>query len=178
MEFQKAIEAYVLLKSRGVSPLAAYGLSGREVGNRDFALFGMESNGSTWALARMNMFLHGADRAREKGDAREKDIDAFFIDASSDFVPGKNQNTLSSEHIDKILNAYRERNEIEKYAHVATPEEVEENDFNLNIPRYVDTFEEEEPIDIDAVQVEIDQLEIELVGVRAKMAEMLEGIKR
>ena len=102
----------------------------------------------------------------------------FFVDASSDFTPGKNQNTLSSEHIDKILRSYQERNEIEKYAYVATPEEIEENDFNLNIPRYVDTFEEEEPIDIDAVQVEIDQLEAELVGVRAKMAEMLGGIKR
>ncbi|MFZ4438863.1 MAG: N-6 DNA methylase, partial [Syntrophales bacterium] len=60
----------------------------------------------------------------------------------------------------------------------ATFEEIKENDFNLNIPRYVDTFEEEEEIDIDAVQKEIDQLESELVEVRAKMAVMLKEIER
>ncbi|NCD33565.1 MAG: SAM-dependent DNA methyltransferase [Spartobacteria bacterium] len=102
----------------------------------------------------------------------------LFIDASREFVSGKNQNTLSTEHIDKIMRTYKERKEIEKYAHLAPFAEIKENDFNLNIPRYVDTFEEEEEIDIDAVQVEIDALEKELAAVRVKMSEKLKEIER
>jgi type I restriction enzyme M protein len=282
----------------------------REVNDRNFALFGMESNGSTWALARMNMFLHGYDsariewcdtlnspalvendrlmkfdvvvanppfsldkwgaeeaqsdrfnrfwrgvppkskgdwafishmveaaleqegrvavvvphgvlfrgaaegrirtkmieenlldaviglpgnlfpttsipvailifdRSREKGGANQKRRDVTFVDASRDYLPGKNQNALSDDHIGKIAATVKARKAVEKYAHVATFEEIKENDFNLNIPRYVDTFEEEEEIDIDAVQKEIDQLESELVEVRAKMAAMLKEIER
>ncbi|WP_243373568.1 type I restriction-modification system subunit M [Geotalea sp. SG265] len=282
----------------------------RKVGDRNFALFGMESNGSTWALARMNMFLHGADsariewcdtltspalvendrlmkfdvvvanppfsldkwgateaesdrynrfwrgippkskgdwafishmveaalekegrvavvvphgvlfrgaaegrirqkmieenlldavvglpgnlfpttsipvailifdRSREKGAANQNRKDVLFIDASREFMPGKNQNSLSEEHIRKIADSYAQRTDVEKYAHVAPIYEIKENDFNLNIPRYVDTFEEEEEIDIDAVQLEIDQLEKELAEVRAKMALMLKEIVR
>jgi type I restriction enzyme M protein len=282
----------------------------REVGDKNFALFGMESNGSTWALARMNMFLHGADsariewcdtlvspalvendrlmkfdivvanppfsldkwgaeeaesdrynrfwrgippkskgdwafishmveaalekqgrvavvvphgvlfrgaaegrirrkmieenlldavvglpgnlfpttsipvailvfdRAREKGGVNHQHKDVIFIDASRDYLPGKNQNSLSEEHIQKIIKTVKERKDVEKYAHVAAFDEIKENDFNLNIPRYVDTFEEEAEIDIDAVQKEIDQLEIELADVRIKMAEMLKTIER
>lgn len=282
----------------------------KEVNDRNFALFGMESNGSTWALARMNMFLHGADsariewcdtlnspalvendrlmkfdivvanppfsldkwgaeesqndrynrfwrglpprskgdwafishmveaaleqegrvavvvphgvlfrgaaegrirakmieenllaaviglpgnlfpttsipvailifdRRREKGGANQDDREVIFVDASRDYLPGKNQNALSDNHIRKIVETVRARQAVEKYAHVATFEEIKENDFNLNIPRYVDTFEEEEEIDIDAVQREIDQLESELVEVRAKMALMLREIER
>ncbi len=284
----------------------------REVGGRDFALFGMEVNGSTWALARMNMFLHGADaariewcntltspalvendrlmkfnvvvanppfsldkwgadeaesdrfnrfwrgvppkskgdwafishmveaalekegriavvvphgvlfrgggegrirrkmiednlldaviglpgnlfpttnipvaimifdRAREKGGVNQARKDVLFLDASGkeNYLPGKNQNTLSEAHIQRIVEAYRAREEVDMYAFVASFEEIKENDFNLNIPRYVDTFEEEEEIDIDVVQKEIDQLEAELAAVRDKMAEKLEEIQR
>ncbi|MHB9097716.1 MAG: type I restriction-modification system subunit M [Syntrophales bacterium] len=282
----------------------------KEVNDRNFALFGMESNGSTWALARMNMFLHGADsariewcdtlnspalvendrlmkfnivvanppfsldkwgaeeaqndrynrfwrgvppkskgdwafishmveaaleqegrvavvvphgvlfrgaaegrirtkmieenlldaviglpgnlfpttsipvsilifdRSREKGGANQKRGDVIFVDASRDYLPGKNQNALSDDHIRKIVATVKARQAVEKYAHVAAFEEIKENDFNLNIPRYVDTFEEEEEIDIDAVQQEIDQFESELVEVRAKMAAMLKEIER
>lgn len=282
----------------------------REVNDRNFALFGMESNGSTWALARMNMFLHGADsariewcdtlnspalvendrlmkfnvvvanppfsldkwgaenaesdrfnrfwrgvppkskadwafishmvesalekegrvsvvvphgvlfrgaaegrirqkmieenlldaviglpgnlftttsipvailvfdRSREKGGANQKRKDVLFVDASRDYLPGKNQNSLSDDHIRKIVDTVAARQDMDKYAHVAAFEEIRDNDFNLNIPRYVDTFEEEVEIDIDAVQVEIEQLERELVDVRAKMAEMLKEIER
>ena len=282
----------------------------KEVNDRNFALFGMESNGSTWALARMNMFLHGADsariewcdtlnspalvendrlmkfdivvanppfsldkwgaeeaqkdrynrfwrgvppkskgdwafishmveaaleqegrvavvvphgvlfrgaaegrirtkmieenlldaviglpgnlfpttsipvailifdRSREKGGANQNRRDVIFVDASRDYLPGKNQNALSDDHIRKIVEAVKARQTVEKYAHVAIFEEIKENDFNLNIPRYVDTFEEEEEIDIDAVQREIDQLESELVEVRATMAAMLKEIER
>lgn len=75
--------------------------------------------------------------------------DVLFIDASKDFVKEKTRNILTDESIEKILSAYRDRKDIDKYAHLATFEEIKENDFNLNIPRYVDTFEEEEPISID-----------------------------
>lgn len=282
----------------------------REVGDRNFALFGMESNGSTWALARMNMFLHGFDsariewcdtltspalvendrlmkfdvvvanppfsldkwgaedagsdrynrfwrgvppkskgdwafishmveaalekegrvsvvvphgvlfrgaaegrirqkmieenlldaviglpgnlftttsipvailvfdRSREKGGANQTRKDVLFVDASRDYLPGKNQNALSDDHIQNIMETVRDRQEKEKYAHLAPFDEIKENDFNLNIPRYVDTFEEEAEIDIDAVQAEIEQLEGELVAVRAKMAAMLKEIER
>jgi type I restriction enzyme M protein len=280
----------------------------REVGGRDFALFGMESNGSTWALARMNMFLHGMDsariewcntltgpalvendrlmkfnvvvanppfsldkwgageaehdrynrfwrgvppkskgdyafishmieaalekegrvavvaphgvlfrggaegrirqkliednlldaviglpanlfpttsipvailvfdRSREKGGANQKRRDVVFINASRDYQSGKNQNLLLEEHIDKILKTCRARKKVEKYAHVGTLDEIRENDFNLNIPRYVDTFEEEEEIDVAAVEKEIEQLEDELAEVRKKMKQYLKEL--
>jgi type I restriction enzyme M protein len=279
--------------------------AGRRVGSRDFALFGMEVNGSTWALARMNMFLHrmdgariewcntltspalveadrlmkfnvvvanppfsldkwgaseaehdrfnrfwrgippkskgdyafishmveaalekegrvavvvphgvlfrgGAegrirqkliednlldaviglpanlfpttsipvailvfDRSREKGGAREDHRDVIFIDASREYQPGKNQNTLTEEQTEAIAAAYEARAEVAKYAHIASLEEIKSNDFNLNIPRYVDTFEEEEEIDIMAVQREIEEIEAELAQVRARMDEYL-----
>lgn len=118
------------------------------------------------------------DRAREKGGARESCKDVIFIDASSEFTPGKNQNTLSDENLEKIMTTFKARREVEKYAHLATFEEIKENDFNLNIPRYVDTFEEEEEIDIDAVQLEIEQLEKELAEVRLQMAEKIAQIER
>jgi type I restriction enzyme M protein len=281
-----------------------------EVGSRDFALFGMEVNGSTWALSRMNMFLHGMDaarvewcntltgpalvekdklmkfnvvvanppfsldkwgadeaendrfnrfwrgippkskgdyafishmieaalekegrvavvaphgvlfrsgaegrirrkliednlldvvvglpanlfpttgipvailvfdRSREKGGANEKRREVLFIDASREFQAGKNQNTLLNEQIEKIVSTYKARNAVEKYAHVATFEEIKENDFNLNIPRYVDTFEEEEEIDVFEVQKEIEEIEKELVKVRGRMVEKLKEIQR
>ncbi len=76
------------------------------------------------------------------------------------------------------METYTTRAEEEKYAHAAEFVEIKENDFNLNIPRYVDTFEEEKEIDIDAVQKEIDVLEKELAAVRVKMAEKLMEIQR
>jgi type I restriction enzyme M protein len=118
------------------------------------------------------------DRARAERGPLEKRNDVLFIDASGDFVSGKNQNTLSEEHIERILKAYRSRKKQDKYAYPAKFKEIEENDFNLNIPRYVDTFEEEEEIDVDAVQAEIDQLEKELAEVRKQMAKKLKEIQR
>src|SRR5690606_27911435 len=103
----------------------------------------------------------------------EKRKDVLFIDASGEYLPGKNQNLLADEHIKKILKTYDTRKDEEKYAHVASFEEIKENDFNLNIPRYVDTFEEEEEIDIKAVQKEIEELESELAEVRSKMDTLL-----
>lgn len=83
----------------------------------------------------------------------------LFIDASKEFEKVKNQNMLRDEHINKIVVTYRNRTSIEKYSHLATLKEVEENDYNLNIPRYVDTFEAEEEVDIQAVMQEIKSLE-------------------
>ena len=89
--------------------------------------------------------------------------DVLFIDASSEFEKGKNQNRLTEENIQKIIETYEKREDVEKYAHVASIEEIEENEYNLNIPRYVDTFEEEEEIDIEEVlkQISQDNAEIE-----------------
>ena len=116
------------------------------------------------------------DRSREPGGANENRKDVLFIDASREFVSGKNQNTLSSEHISKIVETYKKRSEIEKYSHLATFNEIKENDFNLNIPRYVDTFEEEPEIDIAATQKRILELEQELAKTQGQMQEYLKEL--
>ena len=90
---------------------------------------------------------------------RKEDDNILFIDASKEFEKVKTQNKLRPQHIQKIVETYRDRKVIEKYSHLATLQEVADNDYNLNIPRYVDTFEEEEPIDIKAVMAEIKELE-------------------
>jgi type I restriction enzyme M protein len=275
--------------------------AGRAVGSDDFALYGQELNGATWALARMNMFLHGLDNARiERGDtirnpklvegdrlmkfnvvvanppfsldkwgADTADHDAykrfwrgippksrgdyafishmvevmneqdgrvgvvvphgvlfrggseglirqrfieenlldgvvglpanlffgvgipaallffrrhkhddtvFFIDASREYAEGKNQNKLRDEDIAKIVATWRSRQDVPKYAHVASPGELKENEYNLNIPLYVDTFEEEAPIDLRAVKAEIAEIEIELAATRAKLIAALQEL--
>lgn len=104
------------------------------------------------------------------------DNSVLFIDGSRDYADVKTQNNLREQDIAKIVGAYQRRETVEKYAYLASFEEIKENDFNLNIPRYVDTFEEEEEIDIGAVQAEIDGLEEELSKVRFKMAGYLEEL--
>lgn len=116
------------------------------------------------------------DKSREKGGANENRKDVLFIDASKEYVSGKKQNTLSEEHINKIVDTYKNRREIEKYSHIATFDEIRENDFNLNIPRYVDTFEEEEEVDLAKVKVEIVDLENELQKVQSQMTEYLKEL--
>lgn len=284
--------------------------AGKEVGSDNFSLYGQEANGSTWALAVMNMFLHGLDNAtirwgdtirnpklkegdalmkfdtvvanppfsldkwgadyaeadphnrwwrgippKSKGDwafishmietayegkgkvgvvvphgvlfrgsaegrIRQKAIEenlleaviglpanlffgtgipaailifnkgkddnknVLFIDASERYVQGKNQNILREEDITAIVNSYRSFNKGEyrpgviedKFSYVATFEEIEENDFNLNIPRYVDTFEEEAEVDIQDVQDKIESIEKELAGVQDQMAAYLKEL--
>ncbi len=275
-----------------------------EVGSRDFSLFGQEMNGSTWALCKMNMFLHEVDAARiewedtirhpmlvendalmkfdivianppfsldkwgqetalkdqyqrfgrgippkSKGDwafilhmlatavegrgrvgvvvphgvlfrggaegAIRKSViednllegvvglpgnlfygagipaallvfdkarklkgkgDVLFVDASREFEQSTNQNRLRPEDIAKIIATYRARKETAKYSHRAPYAEIEENEFNLNIPRYVDTFEPEPEIDVVAVQKEIDDLEGKLAVTRKKMAGYLKEL--
>jgi len=272
----------------------------KEVGSKNVSLYGQEVNGSTWALARMNMFLHEMDNARiEWGDTinnpqlREEDSlmkfdvvvanppfsldkwgaeeatadrynrfhrgvppkskgdyafithmietlnehgragvvlphgvlfrgssegkirkqlieenllkaviglpsnlffgtgipatillfdknkstdEVLFIDASNEYESGKNQNKLSEDNINKIFDTLKAWEAKDKYSYVAKKEEIIENDYNLNIPRYVDTFEEEEPVDIAETQKEIAELKKELVGVENQMADYLKEL--
>ncbi len=104
--------------------------------------------------------------------------DILFIDASGDgnFEKGKNQNILRDSDITRIVNAYQARQNEDKYSYVASFDEIKENDFNLNIPRYVDTFEEEELVDIDEVQRNIANIEAELAEVQAQMKNYLKEL--
>lgn len=116
------------------------------------------------------------DKSREPGGKNESRKEVLFIDASKEYIPGKNQNTLSEEQIQKILDTYKNRTETEKYSHLATLEEIAENDYNLNIPRYVDTFEEEEEVDLSAVSAKIADLELQLQDVQDQMQQYLEEL--
>jgi type I restriction enzyme M protein len=276
----------------------------KQVGSGDFSLYGQEMNGSTWALCKMNMFLHGVDSAhiewedtirhpqfvegncllkfdvvianppfsldkwgqemaaedrfgrffrgippKSKGDwafishmlataiegkgrvgvvvphgvlfrggqegtireevVRENILDAviglpvnlffgkgipaalmifdksrqpagmgevLFIDASREFEHSTNQNRLRQPDIDKIVSTFREKKVVEKYSCLATYAQIEENEFNLNIPRYVDTFEPEPDIDIGAVQKEIEEVETKLARTQEKMNQYLKEL--
>jgi len=100
---------------------------------------------------------------------QKKSKNVIFIDASREYESATNQNKLRETDINKIFTTYKEFRTIDKYSYVAAPEEIKENDYNLNIPRYVDTFEEEPEIDINEVQNEIDALEVELSKVQSEM---------
>ena len=104
--------------------------------------------------------------------------DVLFIDASGDgnFEKGKNQNILRDSDITRIVNSYQARQNEDKYSYVASFDEIKENDFNLNIPRYVDTFEEEELVDIDEVKRNIESIEAELSQVQAQMAKYMKEL--
>lgn len=101
---------------------------------------------------------------------RQTEKDVLFIDASKHFEKGKNQNRLRESDIDKIIETYQQRKSEDKYSHVATIDEIAENDYNLNIPRYVDTFEEEPEIDLDAVVAEIRNLDKVSAAIDEKIA--------
>ncbi len=102
---------------------------------------------------------------------RENPDDVLFIDASNDFDKVKTQNILREEHIEKIVSTYRNRTETEKYSKRATLQEIITNDYNLNIPRYVDTFEAEESIDINTIANELKALETEMKNTDKEIAE-------
>lgn len=116
------------------------------------------------------------DRSREKNGLNAKRRDVLFIDASREFQAGKNRNILLAEQIAKIVNTYKSRTQLDKYSYLANYKEIKANDFNLNIPRYVNTFEAEEEIDIKLVQNEIIQLETELSNVKKKMDNYLKEL--
>lgn len=101
----------------------------------------------------------------------------LFIDASKDFEKGKNQNNLTDENINKIIETYKNRSDVERYAHVVSIDEIKENDFNLNIPRYVDTFEPEPEIDLQQEENQIAEIDQEISKVEAEFNEMKEELR-
>lgn len=131
-------------------------------GNRIYAIIGLPSN-----------LFYGTSIPTIVMVLKKKRVgkDILFIDASNDFEKGKNQNRLSNENIEKIISAYRERKDVPKYAHLASIEEIRQNEYNLNIPRYVDTSEEEEEIDINAVRELLAQDKKEIEELELKIAE-------
>lgn len=111
-----------------------------------------------------------------KKNRKERDI--FFIDASHDYTKEKNQNGLSQNDLNKIISCYTKRMDIEKYSHLASFEEIKENDYNLNIPRYVDTFEEAPPLDILEVRKEIETLQSERRVIEGRIFEGISTINK
>ena len=102
--------------------------------------------------------------------------DVMFIDASREFEDGKRQNRLTQANIDKIVAVFRAGKSVPKYAQRVTPAELKENEFNLNIPRYVDTFEAEDDIDVVTLEAKIVKIEDELVKTRSEMAKYLKEL--
>ncbi|MHB8472124.1 MAG: type I restriction-modification system subunit M [Gammaproteobacteria bacterium] len=107
---------------------------------------------------------------------KKTDQNVLFIDASREFKDSKNQNELTGEHIAKIVAAYQARANVDKYAHLANLDEIKENNFNLNIPRYVDTFVEEDEIDIVAVRKEREELKSQLAKLEVEMTGYLKEL--
>lgn len=102
--------------------------------------------------------------------------DVLFIDASKGFEKGKNQNILRDQDIAKIIETYKKRQDVDKYAHLATMDEIKENEFNLNIPRYVDTFEEEPPIDIVALSKEMQDIDQKIAQSEAEFLSLVDDL--
>ena len=102
--------------------------------------------------------------------------DVLFIDASKEFKPGKRQNTLEDENIERIVDTYKLREDVDRFAHVASRDEIETNGWNLNIPRYVDTFEEEVLVDLEAVRGDLKRIEGEKTAAIAKVESMLKEL--
>jgi len=108
---------------------------------------------------------------------RKDDEDILFIDASKEFEKEKNQSRLTDEGIKKIFETYKNRAEIKKYSHRATIKEIQENDYNLNIPRYVETFEEEEIVNIEKVAKKLKELHSNELNLQNKIAKFCDELK-
>jgi type I restriction enzyme M protein len=108
---------------------------------------------------------------------RENPEDVLFIDASREFEKVKTQNMLRQHDIEKIVETYRQRREEEKYSKKASLKEIAENDYNLNIPRYVDTFEAEDEIDINAIAQELKALDAEMSATDKEIAAFCKELK-
>lgn len=102
--------------------------------------------------------------------------DVLFIDASQEFEKSKSINVMQDSHINKIFNVYQERKDIDKFAHLASFEEIVENDYNLNIPRFVDTFEEEEPIDLGQTALDLMKINQQIRESEAGLLTMLDQL--
>lgn len=111
-----------------------------------------------------------------KGPDARATKDVLFIDASQEFEKAKNKNILNEEQIDKIIKTYKERKFVDKYAYVASLDEIKENDFNLNIPRYVDTFEEEEVTPLSEILTDMKAVDTGIEEVNQKLMGMLEDL--
>ncbi len=109
------------------------------------------------------------DRSREKGGVNANRDDIMFIDASREFDGSKKQNELTPDNINKIYTTYMNRTELNKYSRPVPITEIKENEYNLNIPRYIDTFEEEEEIDLDSVVAEIEQLNKDMIDINEEI---------
>lgn len=102
--------------------------------------------------------------------------DVLFIDASKKFEKGKKQNAMTDDHIDEVLELYSNRETVEKEAFLASFEDIEKNDFNLNIPRYVDTFEKEEDVDLNALLIDMKKTDEELEQVQGEFLSLLKDL--
>lgn len=102
--------------------------------------------------------------------------DVLFIDASKKFNKGKKQNEMTDEHIDEVLALYSDRKTVEKESYLASFEDIEKNDFNLNIPRYVDNFEKEEDVDINALLQDMKKTDDELERVKSDFVSLLKEL--
>jgi len=111
-----------------------------------------------------------------KGREARKNKDILFIDASNEFEKGKNKNKLTSENIDKIMEAYSKREDVEKYASVVSLDEIKENDYNLNIPRYIDTFEEAEVISLSQVAEEMTKVKEDITKSSNELFKLLKEL--
>jgi type I restriction enzyme M protein len=116
------------------------------------------------------------DRSREPGGANEDRAEVLFIDASREFQRGKNQNYLRDDDIEKIAAAYHERVEKLGFSRRVPLAQIAENDSNINIPRFIDTTDAPEEVDLAGIRHQIEQLETELTGVRAKLATHLQHL--
>ena len=102
--------------------------------------------------------------------------DVLFIDASKKFNKGKKQNEMTDEHIDEVLALYSDRKTVEKESYLASFEDIEKNDFNLNIPRYVDNFEKEEDVDINTLLQDMKKTDDELEQVKGDFVSLLKDL--
>ena len=102
--------------------------------------------------------------------------DVLFIDASKKFDKGKKQNAMTDEHIEAVMELYSKRETVEKESYLANFEDIEKNDFNLNIPRYVDNFEKEEEVDINALLTQMDQTDKELEQAQGEFLSLLKDL--
>ncbi len=102
--------------------------------------------------------------------------DVFFIDASKEFEKGKNQNTMTDDHIKKILDAYKSRDNSDKFSYLASFDEIIENDYNLNIPRYVDTFEEVPVKPLPELAKQLNDIDQEIAKTNAKLDQLMKRL--
>lgn len=108
---------------------------------------------------------------------RKEDDNVLFIDASNEFEKGKNQNLLREEDVERIINTYIKRETIEKYSYTATLGEIQKNEYNLNIPRYVDTFAEEKTVDIESVQKRLKEIDDEITTIDRELEGYLKELE-